>query len=629
MAGPPRRPGSSGSVRRGHRRLIAGLPADVIETVGSDGGGPDHGITQLTGDVTAGPGDGSQAATIAPSAVTTGKIAANAVTTAKILDANVTLAKLVDLAALAVLGRASNSSGVMAAIVAGSDGDVLRRAGTALGFGGIALTSIADGLITLAKLADLAALSVLGRASNSSGVMAAIAAGSDGDVLRRAGTALAFGQIVTAGITDANVTLAKIADLAALSLLGRASNSSGVMAAITAANDGDVLRRSGTALGFGAIATAGLTDAAVTLAKLANLATQTVIGRNTAGTGVPEAVTAAQILDWLGATRGSVLYRGAGGWTALTPGTATYALITGGAGADPAWGPLAGSTVGVGAFFTGTGCPQGVVSAALGAEYIDTATGYHWRKVGGAATAYGWYLHLPNNGMGLGGPAAFANITSGVRAASSGVVMNGYGYFCTGVGDAVEIFTATAVTTFNFSYVSGKIFKTMTSAATLNLNMYEAATTNPRQALDDDLDIWFEFRTGADITNVRLWVGLSASAITDSETFATAGNGSIMFRYSTAVPDGGWIGQTCKNGGANHTETATVAAIAANTTYRLRIRYLASGTVFFSVNDGTEISVATNLPPTGSAYFPIFGLTNKTASAHTVGLRAIGGWQGS
>jgi hypothetical protein len=44
----------------------------------------DTGITQLTGDVTAGPGNGSQAATIANSAVTTAKIA----------DANVTTAKL-------------------------------------------------------------------------------------------------------------------------------------------------------------------------------------------------------------------------------------------------------------------------------------------------------------------------------------------------------------------------------------------------------------------------------------------------------------------------------------------------------------------------------------------------------
>lgn len=42
------------------------------------------GITQLTGDVTAGPGSGSQAATIAANAVTTAKILNGAVTTAKI-----------------------------------------------------------------------------------------------------------------------------------------------------------------------------------------------------------------------------------------------------------------------------------------------------------------------------------------------------------------------------------------------------------------------------------------------------------------------------------------------------------------------------------------------------------------
>lgn len=45
----------------------------------------------------------------------------------------------------------------------------------------------------------------------------------------------------------------------------------------------------------GAVSTDELANAAVTLAKLANLANATVIGRNTAGTGVPEAVTMAQL----------------------------------------------------------------------------------------------------------------------------------------------------------------------------------------------------------------------------------------------------------------------------------------------------------------------------------------------
>jgi hypothetical protein len=39
----------------------------------------------------------------------------------------------------------------------------------------------------------------------------------------------------------------------------------------------------------------------------------------------------------IGSTRGSVLYRGAGGWAALTPGTDGHVFTSNGAGADPAW----------------------------------------------------------------------------------------------------------------------------------------------------------------------------------------------------------------------------------------------------------------------------------------------------
>jgi hypothetical protein len=54
--------------------------------VGPFGAGGGSGITQLTSDVTAGPGSGSQVATIAPLAVTTGKIAAKAVDLSKLAD---------------------------------------------------------------------------------------------------------------------------------------------------------------------------------------------------------------------------------------------------------------------------------------------------------------------------------------------------------------------------------------------------------------------------------------------------------------------------------------------------------------------------------------------------------------
>lgn len=80
----------------------------------------------------------------------------------------------------------------------------------------------------------------------------------------------------------------------ALSVIGRSANSTGDVADIAAGSDGHVLRRAGTALGFGTVATAGIADGAVTPAKLANVATATIRGRATAGTGVPEDLTAAQ-----------------------------------------------------------------------------------------------------------------------------------------------------------------------------------------------------------------------------------------------------------------------------------------------------------------------------------------------
>lgn len=90
----------------------------------------------------------------------------------------------------------------------------------------------------------------------------------------------------------------------ALSVIGRASNADGVAGAIVAANDGEVLRRSGTTLGFGQVAAAGLAsgavttakigDSQVTLAKIQNIATNRFLGRTTAAAGVVEELTPTQ-----------------------------------------------------------------------------------------------------------------------------------------------------------------------------------------------------------------------------------------------------------------------------------------------------------------------------------------------
>lgn len=79
------------------------------------------GITELTGDVTAGPGSGSQVATIAN----------NAVTNAKFRQST----------ALSIVGNSTNGTANVADITAATDFTILRRSGTSIGFGSINLAS--------------------------------------------------------------------------------------------------------------------------------------------------------------------------------------------------------------------------------------------------------------------------------------------------------------------------------------------------------------------------------------------------------------------------------------------------------------------------------------------------------
>lgn len=74
------------------------------------------------------------------------------------------------------------------------------------------------------------------------------------------------------------------------------------------------------------------------LSKLADVATDIVLGRTASGTGAVSALGATDVLDMLGATQGQILYRDASAWAALGVGTAGQVLQSGGAAANPSWG---------------------------------------------------------------------------------------------------------------------------------------------------------------------------------------------------------------------------------------------------------------------------------------------------
>lgn len=74
---------------------------------------------------------------------------------------------------------------------------------------------------------------------------------------------------------------------------------------------------------------------------LLNAKLSTSLGNNKVwlgnGSNLATEQTPSQVLDVIGSTRGSVLYRGSAGWTILVPSTAGYVLTDGGVGADPSW----------------------------------------------------------------------------------------------------------------------------------------------------------------------------------------------------------------------------------------------------------------------------------------------------
>lgn len=284
--------------------------------------------------------------------------------------------------ATSVFARASGTSGAMASLAATADGQFLQRAGGALVWaalspGGLAggtavgqvLTNASGnvptwgaldlsdsdgvtGLLPHANIANLTALSVLGRATNVTGVMAAIT-GADTQVLRVSGTTLGFGQIVGGGVADATLTLAKLANGTAASVLGRSVASGGVYADIVSTADGQVFRRSGGTVGWGAVDLAD-TDAvtgALPITNLGNLAALSVLGRAGGSVGAMAAITAASNGQALRMASGGLGFgaidlasassiQGLLPLINLTGGSAVGQVLRYAVGNVPAWGAL-------------------------------------------------------------------------------------------------------------------------------------------------------------------------------------------------------------------------------------------------------------------------------------------------
>jgi hypothetical protein len=278
-----------------------------------------------------------------------------------------------------------------------------------------------------------------------------------------------------------------------------------------------------------------------------------------------------------------------------------------------------------------TGNPQGVLAAAVGTLAVSPC-GNLYIKSGGGATAYGWYLLYPSNQI-------LSFMPNWVNGGAQLTVNRNTQSLAVGPTTIVNFLPTKSSVAGEFnqkrSYVGG-----YTSGVGGNSFLYRLTNNTdsmPTQRIDtsvaanfQEFDTWIDLITtprsssvagSTDLTTnaMRIWAGgafgttgvQAVGGTVSSDTFATefptaitATNGLFGwgFRWSSAIDGTTWkfVSSNAPGGVNAQTVTDTGVTIAANTAYRLRVRFmLIAGvlTALVSINDGAEISVTGNVGP--------------------------------
>lgn len=274
-------------------------------------------------------------------------------------------------------------------------------------------------------------------------------------------------------------------------------------------------------------------------------------------------------------------------------------------------GAACGSGSGGGADFTGAGTPQGSQTAVGGQTYRDTTNGVLWVHLPLASSNTGWYV------MGFRGTAAAWQINQFQFVPFVGN---------TGVGSIGNVLGVAAfstngtVTQTVLSDAHGSWLTTAAGASATNVGYWQSFTWD----LTQDFDVVWKIRTDhSAVTSVRYTYYICTGDPSGDNLGGTKGFG---FRFSTNASDPGWVG--VNGDGTTQHVTGNLASVSSNTIYTLRMRRVGT-TVYYSVNDGAETSVTSNLPSSGTAGEISMYVSALSASVRAYDFGSFGGHIGS
>jgi hypothetical protein len=279
--------------------------------------------------------------------------------------------------------------------------------------------------------------------------------------------------------------------------------------------------------------------------------------------------------------------------------------------------------------FPATGNPQGVLALPVGTVAVSPC-GNLYIKRGGGSTAFGWYLFGSDQFMQwqprlVVGAGQMLGIAAQTLAVGPSTLISQLPSKSTVAGefDPKRQYVG--------GYTSGVIGNSFLYTLLNNIDMNPSQRTDTSVAADFcEFDCWWDLVTtprassltaSTDLTTnaMRIWAGGAWGAAVrqqvggtvSSDTLATEWPTALAvannlfgwaFRWSSAVDGANWrlVTTNCVGGAYGQTVTDMLVPIAANTAYRLRVRFvLVSGvlTCLASINDGAEIAVTANVGP--------------------------------